>query len=89
MVVSSGNKVEALAVYKGLNLIALAPLASVFFPSVWGYLFGILPHFWTITALNGLILAGHLDYRILLIGAIFHGAVLAWLYRRFTRHSIP
>lgn len=87
MVVSSGNKVEALAVYKGLNLIALAPLASVFFPSVWGYLFGIIPHFWTITALNGLILTGHLDYRVLLIGAIFHGAVLAWLYGRFTVSS--
>lgn len=43
----SGNKVEGLAVYKGLSLILFLPVASFFLPAKTHFFFWIIPVYWS------------------------------------------
>jgi fluoroquinolone transport system permease protein len=46
MVAFAGNKVEGLALSKGISLMYIGPLVVVFIHSNWQYLAGIIPTFW-------------------------------------------
>jgi fluoroquinolone transport system permease protein len=47
MVAFASNKVEGLAISKGISLMYVGPLAVVFIDSKWQYLTGVIPTFWT------------------------------------------
>ena len=47
MATFSQNKVEGLALYKGINLILILPAASFFMPEPWFWTLGAIPTFWT------------------------------------------
>jgi len=46
MVAFTGNKVEGLAMSKGISLMYIGPLAVIFIESNWQYLAGVIPAFW-------------------------------------------
>ena len=79
----SQNKVEALAVFKGLDLVVLLPMVSFFVPSGWRYLFGVFPQFWTITAFDELMRSGVLDAGAIGVGVVLHVVVIGYLFGRF------
>lgn len=83
------NKVEGLAVYKGINLVLLLPIFSFFVPDVWIYAFGIIPDFWsfqfTVAANNGEA-ASWINY---LAGIGVHILLIGILYRRFQQKVFP
>jgi fluoroquinolone transport system permease protein len=41
------NKVEGLALFKGINLMIILPILSFIFPGVWKYFLSFIPMFWT------------------------------------------
>ncbi|MCK9630211.1 MAG: hypothetical protein M0R30_01095 [Methanoregula sp.] len=85
IVILSGNKVDAIAVFKGIDLAVLLPLVSLFIQSSWKYIFAIFPHFWTILAFGGLLLSGSLDYLSLSVGLVLQFVLLGGLVYRFSR----
>jgi fluoroquinolone transport system permease protein len=81
------NKVEALALFKGINMAMLAPLALYFLPEGAAYreLFLILPATWSIFAFDALRAGTESAYFWLAGGALYHLGLLAvsmWWYLR-------
>ena len=78
----SRNKVEGLAMYKGINFVLLLPVAGFFLPATWSFLFGIIPTHWTLhlihEAYNGSTLM-----QAFWIGFPLHIAFLALLMWQF------
>lgn len=79
----AGNKLEGLALMKGLGIILMGPLAAYFIASDWQLLMGVLPSYWPAKAL-WLASEGSTFWPHLLVGVAYHGALLAWLLRRFS-----
>ena len=81
----AGNKVEGLALGKGVGFAFMAPLAAVFVQSPWQYLAGMLPPYWVAK----LFIEPDLGFgtRILLItaGLLVHAFWLVWMLRKFNR----
>jgi len=46
----SKNKIEAVAMFKGLNIFLVLPAAGFFVPGIWKFAFGVIPFFWTFDA---------------------------------------
>lgn len=82
----SGNKVEAIAIFKAVDLFVLFPLMSLFVTGSWKFVFGIFPYFWTIYALEGLLLTGSLNYFCLVLGILLQISLLIGCVYRFS-HS--
>jgi fluoroquinolone transport system permease protein len=78
----AANKVQGLAVMKGLSLILVAPLVAYFVaePSQW--LFGLAPTFWPIKAFWQA-LAGESWRFTVSLGFIINGSILLLLLRHF------
>ncbi|KUG19858.1 MAG: ABC transporter permease [Methanomicrobiaceae archaeon] len=81
----SQNKVEALAVFKGLDLLVMLPLVSFFLPPAWERIFWVFPQFWTITAFEELLRSGVPDWGAIGVGLVLHAGVIGYLLRRFVR----
>lgn len=84
----AGNKIEGLAVIKGIFPAVMFPAAGVIFASAWwSKLFAVVPAYWIYLAFTAR------DARSLAfasIGAVvLHGVVLAVFYRRFRRRVLP
>ncbi|HKJ69748.1 MAG TPA: ABC transporter permease [bacterium] len=83
LVTFAENKVEGLALGKGVSVYVIAPLAGYFIHSPWAYLAGISPAFWILeaflseTALQYLLHVG--------AGLVVHLICLMVLLRFFTR----
>lgn len=77
------NKVEGLAMYKGINLVLTLPVISFFVPGHLAYLFGIIPDFWSFQLLSPE--TAHLQpvWLLIGIGVFCHLAVLAVLFVQF------
>lgn len=86
----SANQVEAFAVMKGSGFLVLGPLAAVFFaPAPWDLAAGILPTYWPVKV-YALAAAGDTVFMILstIIGLLFQGACVVFLYRRLARRVL-
>ena len=83
---AASNKVEAMALFKGLNFMALAPLALFLVPqdASWRRLFLVLPSTWGLEAFEAL-RAGRPAAGWLLRAGLFHGVLLAIALRAYTR----
>ena len=84
IVTFSGNKVDAIAMFKGVDLFVMLPLASLFISDPWKFVFGMFPHFWTIFAFNDLLLTGSLNGAVLGIGIILLVVLLFGFLHRFS-----
>lgn len=84
LVVFSGNKVEGLAVYKGLSLILMIPAGSFFLDSWLQYALGIVPVYWTLHFVDKA-LAGNAALAELTLSLITHGLALWGLFFLFKR----
>ena len=81
----SDNKVEGLAVFKGLNLVLLVPIASFFVPEGWSYFFGLIPDFWSLQFVEAIAKEQEASWMNALIGLIVHLAVLIILFIQFKK----
>ncbi|WP_024874033.1 ABC transporter permease [Saccharomonospora piscinae] len=83
----ASNKVEGLAVIRGLGIvIAGLPLIPAFLDSPWRLAFGVLPTFWPTEAF----LAATADatwWPYLAGGVVYHALVVRWLHRRVARRT--
>jgi len=81
------NKVEGLALTKALGAPFFASLIAWFTPWPWRWLLAVVPTFWPAQALwwvaEGRSLAGVAAFAF--VGAAFHVALIALLWRRFVR----
>ncbi|MDD3136157.1 MAG: hypothetical protein PHF64_06620 [Methanoregula sp.] len=84
IVTFSGNKVDAIAVFKGVDLFVLLPIVSLFISGSWKFIFGMFPHFWAIYSFEELLLTGSLNGAALGIGMVLQVVLLAGLIRRFS-----
>lgn len=75
------NKVEGLALMKGMSLPLLLPVASWFVPSPWRWAFAPLPTFWPLETLWASV-AGRPAWPAAVAGTLYSGALLALLARR-------
>jgi fluoroquinolone transport system permease protein len=80
----AANKVQGLAVMKGLSLLLVTPILAWFAPEPWQWLFGIAPTFWPVKAFWQL-LAGESWQLTVVLGLVVNGALLCLLVRRFQR----
>jgi len=85
LVAFARNKVVGLAMYKGLGIFFLAPLAVFFVDSSWEILAGIFPTYWPVLAFYQNLSADPRWLVSLLIGFAVHSIYLAILLKRFQR----
>lgn len=78
----AANKVQGVAVMKGMSLIFIAPLIAHFTPLPWQWLWGIFPTYWPVRAFWAL-LAGETWWPYVAFGLAVHLIYLALLGRRF------
>lgn len=83
MVAFGGNKVEGLAVSKGISLMYIGPLAVIFIQSDWQYLAGVIPTFWVSRAFVSSY-GNMLEYWLAIAGGLLVSAVFLGLFlKRF------
>ena len=80
----SSNKVEGLAVYKGLSLILMIPAGSFFIQSWVQYTLGIVPVYWTLHYVEKK-LAGDPAFEMLFVALLMHGLALWGLFKLFKK----
>lgn len=88
LVVFAGNKVEGLALSKGLGFLIIAPVGGYFIKSSWKYLCGILPTYWAPMAL---VLGDikSLQYWIyIIVGLLVNFSLLYLLLKKFNKKII-
>ena len=79
------NKVEGLAMYKGINLVLLLPIISFFVPSGWSYLFGVIPDFWSFRFVAALAADEVISWNYLVMSVITHLLLIGILFVQFKR----
>ena len=80
----AANKVEGLALMKGLSVFMLGPLAAYFIDSDLQLLLGVLPTYWPTKAFWVAGEGGNL-WPYVLVGMVYHLLLLVWLLRRFQK----
>ena len=81
----ANNKVQAFAIFKIGGTVFLIPLFAFFIVDNLKYVFGVIPNFWTFMAMDSIITKGSLDPVPLVIGFVFHIALLAVLFYKFNK----
>lgn len=82
LVALAGDKVAAVAVAKGMNLLLTLPLAAWFVDGPAELAFGILPTYWPVKAFWQ-VQAGARAWPYVLVGSAYLLALSIWLVRRF------
>ena len=80
----AANKVQGVAVMKGLSLLMVLPFVAWFVSPPWQWLFGIVPTFWPIKA-AWLLAAGQPYAWVLGIGLLLHIVYLLPVFRLYRR----
>lgn len=84
----ANNKIEGLALFKGVNLLLMLPFISFFVPSFWGYFFCFLPMYWPFHWLQILHGGGGVGqwYLVAIVGfavfALYIGGIFSLFRRR-------
>jgi fluoroquinolone transport system permease protein len=80
----AANKVEGMAVIKGLATLMLGPLAAYFIHSDWQILFGLLPTYWPAKAF-WVASEGEAFWPYTLAGAVYILVLLVVFWSRFRK----
>lgn len=78
------NKVEGIAVMKGMGVLLLAPIIAWFVPQPWQWLLGIFPTFWSAKA-YWLAVTGESWLWVAVVGGVYAVGIVWVLLRRFQR----
>lgn len=84
MAAFAGDKLQGFVLMRVSNVLIFIPMAAWFIKSQWQYALAIFPSFWPLKAF-WLASEGKNSTIVLLIGAAFHLALIAWFLRRFKR----
>jgi len=76
------NKVEGVAVMKGMGVLLLAPMIAWFVPEPWQWLLGVFPTFWSAKA-YWLAATGESYLWVALVGGVYAAGIVWLLLRRF------
>lgn len=82
LVAFSDDKIAAMAVAKGANVLLTLPLAAWFVDGPWQLAFGVLPTYWPVKALWEAA-AGRSPWPYAVVGTVHLLVLGAWLARRF------
>ena len=80
----ANNKVQGLAILKGLGIFLLGPMLAWFVAEPWASLFGIFPNYWPAKAF-WLLLEGQTYWGYLLVGILVSVVWIVLLFRNFQR----
>lgn len=80
----ANNKVQGLAVMKGMGILFLAPFVAWFVPMPWQWLLGILPTYWPVKVF-WLQHGGDAWWGAIVMGLIMHLLYLVLLLRQFQK----
>lgn len=80
----AGNKVEGIALMKGIGIFLVGPLVAYFIPSEWQLLLGVLPSYWPVKAFWAA-WAGGPFWPYVLVGFAYLGGLCMWLMGRFRK----
>lgn len=84
MVAFANNKLQGFVLMRVTNILLLIPIGAWFLDARWEPLFALMPAYWPLKTFW--LAAGGESYLLfVLVGAVYHTAVIAWLYRRFQR----
>ena len=82
------NKVQAFAIFKISGTVFMIPLFAFFLiQDNFKYMFSPIPNFWTFMALDSLLQNGTLDFVPLVIGFVYHLALIAVLFYIFNKKN--
>ena len=81
----AGNKVEGFALAKAAGVVPAAAAVAYFVEMPWQWLFGIVPTYWPAKAFWIATEGGQGFMTFLIVGLLFHLALLWALLRRFDR----
>lgn len=79
------NKVEGLAIFKGIDLALLLPAVAFAIEGPWKHVFGIVPVHWTFQYVDAASTNGPLEWTYFWVALLFGTGVLAglvWLFRK-------
>jgi fluoroquinolone transport system permease protein len=76
------NKVQGIAVMKGMGILMLGPFVAWWVPQPWQWLLGIFPTFWPVKA-YWLAAAGEPFLWVAAVGVVYTLALLLVLFKRF------
>ena len=80
------NKIEAMTWQKLFNLPLIVPVASLFVPAPFSFLFAILPTYWAYQGFSFLLNGGYF-WLYMLVGSVYSLALVVLMIRKFTaRH---
>lgn len=79
------NKVEGLAMYKGISLVLLLPVISFFVPAGWKFILGLLPNYWSFQFIAPQPTAFRLPWLNFLIGLLLHLSLISYLFVQFRK----
>lgn len=86
LIAFANNKIEGLAIMKGMGILMLGPLAAYFVDSQWQLLLGVLPSYWPAKAF-WMISEGRNGWIYILIGLIYNVVLTSFLLSRFKRKA--
>jgi len=82
------NKVQAFAIFKISATVFMLPLFAFFLiQDNFKYIFSPIPNFWTFMALDSVLQKGTLDFFPLMIGFIYHLALIVVLFCIFNKRN--
>ena len=84
MAAFANNKLQGFVLMRVTNILLLIPMGVWFLDARWEPLFALLPAYWPLKTF-WLAARGESYLLFFLIGAVYHAAIVAWLYRRFQR----
>jgi hypothetical protein len=81
----AGNKVEGLALMKGISIFMWAPVLAWFVDPPWRWLVGLVPTYWPAEAFWRAGGIGGEPWGVIVVGLALHVVILGWLLQRFRR----
>jgi len=78
------NKVEGMAIMKGMGVLLMAPMIAWFVPEPWQWLLGIFPTFWSAKA-YWLAVGGESYLWVAAVGGVYAVGIVWLLLRQFQR----
>jgi len=80
------NKIQAFALFKTLGGVFMLPVFALAVEGWLQYVFSPIPNFCTFMALDNLLKSGTNDYLFIVIGLIYHFAILGGLFHLFNKN---